>query len=152
MIDALDRKILGIVQQDAGQSQTDIGRRLGVPVSTINERLKRLHKSGIIRKTVSLVDPDLVGKGTTAFIFVQLQPTEDRSGFFDGINGDPDIVECHHVTGGWNYLLKVRVPTAKAVNRILNERLGAASGVVRTETMFALSSDKETTEIDVSSD
>ncbi len=89
MIDQLDRKIHGLVQQDAGQSQTDIGRKLGVPVSTINERLKRLGKAGIIRKTVSLVDPDLVGRGTTAFIFVQLQPAEDRSAFFHASTAIP---------------------------------------------------------------
>lgn len=149
MIDDLDRKILGLVQQDADQSQAELGRKLGTPVSTVNERLRRLAKSGIIRKRVCLVDPDQVGRGTTAFIFVQLEPSEDRSTFLHGIDADPDIVECHHVTGGWNYLLKVRVSTAKAVNRVLKERLGAAAGVVRTETMFALSTEKETTEITV---
>lgn len=147
MIDDLDRKILGEIQRDAGQTQAELGRKLETPVSTINERLKRLNRAGLIRKTVSLVDPDLAGSGTTAFIFVQMLPSDDRSLFLAGVEADPDIVECHHVTGAWNYLLKLRVATAKAVNRVLHERLGAATGVQRTETIFALSTEKETTEV-----
>ncbi len=62
----------------------------------------------------------------------------------------PAVLECHHVTGAWNYLLKVRVGTTRDLERLLADSIKSVSGVQRTETLIVLSTTKETWAIDVS--
>jgi DNA-binding Lrp family transcriptional regulator len=64
--------------------------------------------------------------------------------FLEKVKASPDVLECHHVTGAWNYLLKVRVGTTRDLERFLTETIKAVDGVERTETLITLSSAKET--------
>jgi Lrp/AsnC family leucine-responsive transcriptional regulator len=79
-----------------------------------------------------------------AFIFVSWSDPKVESVFVKKIRASSDVLECHHVTGPWNYLLKVRVGTTRDLERFLAETVKTVSGVERTETVIVVSSAKET--------
>lgn len=80
-----------------------------------------------------------------------LEQPESGSRFLKKAKASPDVLECHHITGAWNYLLKVRVKTTGDLERFLTETVKGVDGVERTETLIALSSAKETWKVSLPS-
>ncbi|MBL8806969.1 MAG: Lrp/AsnC family transcriptional regulator [Rhodospirillales bacterium] len=143
-MDHVDRKILHHLQRKGRDSYAEIGRVAGLSVSAVNERLKKLEASGALAAWSVVVDPEAVGRPTLAFVSVALGgPSHDKA-FVRAVSALPDVLECHHVTGSWSYLLKLRVATNAALERVIVERIKSVPGVVRTETLIALSSPKDT--------
>lgn len=143
-MDELDRKIIAHIQADGRASYAEIGAAAGLSVSAVNERLKKLQASGAITGFGARVSPAAVGLHVLAFVHVLLERPEHDARFRAAMQDTPAVQECHHVTGEWSYLLKVRVPTTAGLERFLTERLKTLPGVVRSHTVIALSSPKET--------
>jgi Lrp/AsnC family leucine-responsive transcriptional regulator len=91
------------------------------------------------------VVPEALGLDLLAFVFVGWSDPAVEGPFLERVKASPAVLECHHVTGSWNYLLKVRLPTTRDLERFLGEVVKEVVGVQRTETIIALSSAKETT-------
>jgi Lrp/AsnC family transcriptional regulator, leucine-responsive regulatory protein len=142
-MDDIDRKILSHIQHHGRDSYADIGEAAGLSVSAVNERLKKLQAQGAIRGWAARVDPEAVGRGVLAFIFVALARPEHDAGFRAAMTARDEIQECHHVTGDWSYLLKVRLAGVGELETLLATVIKAQAGVMRTHTMIALSSPKE---------
>ena len=85
-----------------------------------------------------------MGLNLLAFIMVSWSNPKVEAAFLERVKASPDVLECHHITGAWNYLLKVRVGTTRDLERFLSETVKAVDGVERTETLITLSSAKET--------
>jgi len=143
-MDDIDRKILDHVQLQGRASYAEIGAAVGLSVSAINERLKKLQELGVIRGWGARVDPRAVGRGVLALMFVSIDRPESERRFLEAATALPDVLECHHVTGDWNYLLKLRVSDIADLETVLADTIKAQPGVVRTHTMIVLSSPKET--------
>jgi Lrp/AsnC family leucine-responsive transcriptional regulator len=143
-MDELDRKIIAHIQADGRASYAEIGAAAGLSVSAVNERLKKLQASGAVTGFGARVSPAAVGLHLLAFVQVLLERPEHDASFRAAMHDTPAVQECHHVTGEWSYLLKVRVPTTADLERFLTERLKTLPGVVRSHTVIALSSPKET--------
>lgn len=143
-LDAIDRKLLALLQADAQQSMAELGKALDTPASTLNDRTKRLLRTGVIAGYHTHVSPDALGLDLLAFVFVGWSDPGVESEFLARIAKTDAVLECHHVTGAWNYLLKVRVRNTKALEQFLAGTLKAVPGLQRTETLIALSSAKET--------
>jgi Lrp/AsnC family leucine-responsive transcriptional regulator len=90
------------------------------------------------------VAPEAAGLNLLAFIMVGWSNPKVEAIFLEKVKASPDVLECHHVTGAWNHLLKVRVGTTRDLERFLTETIKAVNGVERTETLITLSSAKET--------
>ena len=148
-LDGVDRGLLALLQEDDRLSYAELGRAVGLSVSGVNARLKRLIAAGVIRRFAAVVDPGAVGRELCAFINVVLERPEHDHGFVIAMAGLADVLECHHVTGDFSYLLKVRVGSPAALERVIAEEIKAVPGVVRTATVIALSSPKETTALDL---
>lgn len=142
-MDDTDRKIIAFVQENGRASYAEIGAAAGLSVSAANDRLRKLQASGAIRRWTAEIDPLSAGLGILAFVHVLLERPEHSAPFLERVAGLPEIQECHHVTGEWNYLLKVRTGTMPDLERLLTEGLKALPGVVRSHTAIALSSPKE---------
>jgi Lrp/AsnC family transcriptional regulator, leucine-responsive regulatory protein len=127
-----------------------LGAQVGLSVSGVNERLKRLRGRGLIRGCVAIVEPRAVGIDVCAFVHVLIERPEHNDGFLVAMRDTPAVLECHHVTGDFSYLLKVRVPDTAALETLLSDVIKRLPGVVRTQTVIALSSAKETTGLDLS--
>ena len=143
-LDDTDRQLLMLLQDDDRQPLAVLSEKTGVAVSTINDRIKRLIRSGLISGFHARIAPEAVGLNLLAFIMVGWNNPKVEAIFLEMVKASPDVLECHHITGAWNYLLKVRVGTTRDLERFLSETVKAVDGVERTETLITLSSTKET--------
>ena len=144
-LDDTDRQLLMLLQEDDRQSLAALSEKIGVAVSTINDRIKRLVRSGMITGFHARIAPESVGLNLLAFIMVSWSNPKVEASFLERVKASPDVLECHHVTGAWNYLLKVRVKDTKSLEQFLGSVLKQVKGLQRTETLIVLSSPKETT-------
>lgn len=143
-MDDQDRKILRFVQENGRSSYAEIGAAAGLSVSAVNERLKKLEKQGAITEWGARVDPVVAGCEVLAFVHVMIERPEHEAAFLALARDEVAIQECHHVTGDWSYLLKVRAGSLKALEDLLVRRIKALPGIPRSQTSIVLSSAKET--------
>lgn len=143
-LDDTDRKLLGLLQDDGLKSMAELSKAIGIAPSTLNDRVKRLGRMGVITGTHAHIDPAALGLNLLAFVFVGWSDGIVEADFLKRIAAAPQVLECHHVTGGWNYLLKVRVEDTRALEAFLGNVLKQIKGLQRTETLIALSSPKQT--------
>jgi len=142
-IDARDRAILELVQHDAKLAQAEIARRVGLSAAAVNERLKKLEASGVIRRWSAVVDPLALGQSMTAFVEVFIEHPRHETAFVRKMLELDEVLECHHVTGEFSLLLKVRVRDMESLKRLLLHDINAHEGVRQTRTAMVLSTEKE---------
>ncbi len=149
-MDHIDLNLLTHLQSNAKLSYAELGRRVGLGVSTVNERLKKLQARGIIREYVAVVNPKALGLDICAFVQVLMAEPDLESAFVEQMHQLPEVQECHCITGEFSYLLKVRVRDTAHLEAFLREKIKSLAGVARTQTMIALSTSKETLALGVS--
>jgi Lrp/AsnC family transcriptional regulator, leucine-responsive regulatory protein len=143
-MDDIDRKLITIIQNEGRASYGELGAAVGLSVSAVNERLKKLTGTGVVTGWGARVEPRALGLDVLAFIQVLIDRPEHEEAFRAAMRAFPEVQECHHVTGEWSYLLKLRVAGTAALERFLSDRLKHLSGVIRTHSVIALSSIKDT--------
>lgn len=136
--------ILEALQRDGHLSHAEIGRMVGLAVSSVNERIRKLVQRGVITGWQVRLAPETLGLDLLAFVYVLVDRPENSPSFLDLVSQIPEIQECHHIAAEWNFLLKVRVRNTAAFEALLTNRLKAAAGVVRTHTVITLTSHKDT--------
>ena len=142
MIDAIDRKILGILQESGRTSHAEIGRSLGMAGSAIFERVKKLEERGLIRGYAAVLDPEALELGLLAFLSVRTEDPVGGDTTARALAKRPEILEVHHVAGEDCYLAKVRVRDTAALSKLMKE-VGAIKGVRATRTTVVLETTKE---------
>jgi Lrp/AsnC family leucine-responsive transcriptional regulator len=147
--DDIDRKLLSLLQHNDQTPLAELARVIGAAASTLNDRIKRLATLGVITGFHARLSPEKLGLDLLAFVFVSWSNPKVEPALIKKIKASPAVLECHHVTGGWNYLIKVRVGTTRDLERFLADIVKTVAGVERTETVIVLSSVKETSELDV---
>lgn len=148
-MDEIDRIIIGMAQSDGRVTSAALADATGLSVSAANDRLRRLQDRGVLAGWTARVDPEAVGLGLLAFLFVLVDRSEHNAPFLAAASALPEVQELHHVTGEWSYLLKVRVASPRALEALITERIKAIPGVSRSMTFIALSSSKETSALPV---
>jgi len=142
-LDAKDRRILALVQRDGKMSQSLIAKHVGLSTAAVNERLKKLEQAGVIRRFAALVDARAVGMQVTAFIEVFIEHPRFEEPFIKKLLELDEVQECHHITGEFSVLLKVRVRDMESLQKLVIGQLNAAEGVRQTRTVMVLSTSKE---------
>jgi Lrp/AsnC family leucine-responsive transcriptional regulator len=147
MLDEIDRQILALLQDDGRISNAELARRIDLSPPATYMRVKSLEEAGFVRRYVALLEPEKVGFDLLCFVQVSLQlhSLEQIQAFRRVIQGMPEVLECHHVTGEYDYLLKVAVRNRKELEIFLLERLTPAPGVARIHTSMVLSEVKLST-------
>lgn len=143
-LDDTDRLLLKALQENDRQSFAELGRTIGLSVSATKERVDKLVARGVVTGFHAHLDPEAMGLDLLAYLFVGWSDPALEAPFLTRIKGSPNVLECHHVTGVWNYALKVRVKNPRELEALLSGTIKAAPGVERTETIIALSTVKET--------
>jgi len=146
-VDAIDRKVLRLLQADNQLSNAEIGLAVGLSVSAANERVRRLNSSGVIRGNHAVLDPDRVDLPLCALVFIDLAPHPDEVRFRAEIAARPEVQEVHQVAGAHCYLLKIRSGGTRALQRFLTQHVSSQPDVLRTETVIVLETIKETFEL-----
>ncbi|WP_442578588.1 Lrp/AsnC family transcriptional regulator [Mesorhizobium sp. ASY16-5R] len=149
-LDDTDRIILALLQENGRTSYAELGKAVGLAVSSVNERVKKLHERGVIEGVHATLSAPALRLDLLAFVFVGWNDPGTEEVFLARVANETAILECHHVTGAWNYLLKVRTHTTRDLEAFLNSIVKAVPGVQRTETLIALSSPKETARLPLS--
>jgi Lrp/AsnC family leucine-responsive transcriptional regulator len=144
LLDEIDRKLLALLQEDDRVPVVELGKAIGVAPSTLNDRIRRLVKQGIITGFHAQVSAEKLGLDLLAFVFVGWSDHATEKEFLKRIGTVPEVLECHHVTGAWNYLLKVRLKTTRDLETFFSSVVKDVPGLQRTETLIVLSSPKET--------
>jgi Lrp/AsnC family leucine-responsive transcriptional regulator len=143
-IDPTDRRLLALLQENGRLSNAELGQAVGLSISAVNERSRKLVERGLITGFHAHASPEALGLDLLAFVFVGWSDPAVETQFLTTIGAAPNILECHHVTGAWNYLMKVRVRNTRMLEAFLGHVVKAVPGVLRTETLIVLSSPKET--------
>src|SRR5436305_12046416 len=130
MIDAQDREILKILQQNARTSNAEIARQLGMAPSAILERIRKLEARGVISGDEALLDPKALGLGFLAYVSVRDESTNNEGRAGELMAAIPEVQEVHHIAGEDCFLVKVRTADAKSLGRLLRGGF-AAVGPVR---------------------
>lgn len=145
-LDRIDLNILRILQEEGRLSNVELARRVNLSPTPCLERVRRLERSGHIRRYVALLDPDKLERGLLAFIEVRLDRTTPDAFqiFADAMNRSPSVLECHMVAGGFDYLIKVRVADMAAYRAFLGDELSSIPGVAQTHTYMVMEEVKAT--------
>ncbi|MDC0737341.1 Lrp/AsnC family transcriptional regulator [Cognatishimia sp. SS12] len=140
-VDAMDRKILGKLAEDATGSYAELAREVGLSAPAVHERVKRMRAAGVIKRTVAELDGPALGKNFLAFIHVESSGWGKTQEIIE-LADLPEVEEIHAVTGDTGLILKVRMENARAMEGFL-WRLYDKTGVQSTRTYVALSTHVE---------
>ena len=149
-MDATDRKILAVVQEDASLSVAEIGQRVGLSSTPCWKRLQRLEADGVITRRVAIIDPEKVGLGITVFVSIE---TGDHSqqwldGFAAEVGAMPEVMEFYRMAGDVDYMLRVVVPDIQGYDTFY-KRLIAAVPLKNVTSRFAMEKIKATTALPI---
>jgi Lrp/AsnC family leucine-responsive transcriptional regulator len=150
-LDQLDRKVLTVLQDDGRVSVVDLAERIGLSPTATTERVKRLTRDGYILGYGARLNADLLGRGLLVFIEVKLDRTTPDvfERFAQAVAYAPEVLECHMVAGGFDYLIKTRVADMAAYRRFLGEVLLSLPGVRETHTFAVMEEVKNTSALPV---
>ena len=140
-MDSIDVKILGCLKENARQNASAIGEYVNMSVSAVIERIKKLENSGVIQQYTLLLDTKKIGKDISAFISVSLEHPKFTEGFIENVKQNPQVTECHYITGDFDFLLKVITGSTQELEAVLNE-IKCIHGVSLTKTLVVLSTMK----------
>src|SRR3954452_10118187 len=143
MIDETDLKILTILQQNARTSNAEIARQIEMAPSAVLERIRRLESRGVIQGYETRINPEAVGLGLLAFVFVASSDMSAEMNTASVLAQIPEVQEVHHIAGEDCFVLKVRVPDARSLGRLLRERISAIGTVPQTRTTVVLETVRE---------
>lgn len=140
-LDQLDYTVLRALQQDARLSNSELARRVDLSPTGLQKRLRRLEEAGVITGYVALVDAESLGFDMFCFVQVTLQRHEPDAvnNFRREVQAMPEVLECHHLTGEFDYLLKIVVRNRKHLERFILETLTPVRGMDKIRTSLVLS-------------
>lgn len=147
MIDAIDRKIILLLQENARISNAALGKEVGLTISAVFERVKKLEKKGVIKSYITLVDAEALGKPIIALIRLKISSIKTnfraaKKSIIDICLEEPDVLECYALAGEYDYIIKIRVATSTDLE-VLIERIRDKTEVDSTVTNMILSTVKE---------
>lgn len=145
-IDEIDYKILELLQNNARIKRNEIAEKIGLSLPSVTDRLNKLEENGIIELFITKLNHKTLGKDITAFIFVGSDSSTHYKDFVQHAMLNPEILECHSITGDGSHVLKIRTENTSTLEKLL-AKIQSWKGVRSTRTSVVLSSHKETFEI-----
>lgn len=148
-LDEMDQAIVRELQASARISNAELARRVHLSQPALHSRVRRLERRGFIRRYVALLDREMMGFDLLCFIHVRLQlhQFDQMEAFRRSIQALPQVLECHHVTGEYDYLLKIAVRNRKELEQLVINKLTPIPGVAHIQTSLVFTEVKNTTEL-----
>lgn len=150
-LDPIDKKLLYFLQEDSKQTNKELSNKLNLSVTAVYERIKKLERGGVISKYVTLVDKRTVDKAFIAFCSIKLvQHSKDYVVDFEKqVANLEEVLECYHISGDYDYLLKVIVADMEAFREFMVKKLTTISHIGSTYSSFMINEVKHTTAITI---
>lgn len=149
MIDAIDQKILNILQENSRTSNAEIARRVSMAPSAVLERIRRMEEKGIIKEYSVNINPGSLELGMLAFVLVKVNgPVVDKE-TAELLAQIPEVQEVHIVTGEDCYLLKIRAANPEALSVLMRTQFASITSINSTKTIIVLETVKESSRLPV---
>jgi Lrp/AsnC family transcriptional regulator, leucine-responsive regulatory protein len=148
-LDATDKKLLALLQEDSTQTTKMLSAKLSLSVTAVYERVKKLEREGVIEKYVALVDRKKVNKGFVVFCHLKLiQHTKEYLTRFEKeVKQLEEVLECYHISGDYDYILKIYVENMEAYREFMVTKLTTLQHIGSTHSTFMIGEVKNTTSI-----
>jgi Lrp/AsnC family leucine-responsive transcriptional regulator len=152
-MDATDRKILEILQANSNITNAQLAKEIGLSPAPTLERVNKLETSGVIRSYHAVIDPASVGLGVSTFVMASLKGhnKDNIEKFITAIKRINEIVECHHVTGSADFILKIVCVDIAAYQQLMLERVSNIDVVDSLQSMVILSTFKDSKSLPIPS-
>jgi DNA-binding Lrp family transcriptional regulator len=143
-LDETDRLLLRLLQENGRATNASLAEAAGITATPTLQRVRKLEQAGVITRYTAVVDPAKLGRPITAFVAVTLKSHKvaHHERFLELVATLPEVLECHHVAGDEDYLLKIAVGAIGDVERLLLHGLSASDVIGRVKTTFVLSSSR----------
>jgi Lrp/AsnC family leucine-responsive transcriptional regulator len=151
-LDEVDLQILASLQKDGRITNADLAKAVNLSPPSVLQRVRALEKAGLIRGYHALLDHERLGLRITAMVMITLALHQDMAieRFRRAVMDIPEILECHHVSGDFDFLLKVVVRDMRSYEQFVREKLSKIKGLGQIRTSFVLGTTKYSTEIQMS--
>jgi len=148
-LDAIDKKLLTLLQNDSKQTNKQLSLQLSLSVTAVYERIKKLEKEGVIRKYVAMIDKEKINKSFLIFCHVKLlqHSKEFLFNFEKEILKLDEVLECFHVSGDYDYILKIHVSDMKEYREFMVTKLTTIRHIGSTHSIFSINEVKNSSEI-----
>ena len=149
LLDEVDIQLLNLLQKDGRMTNADLAKSVGLSPPSVLQRIRTLEKSGLIKTYTAVLDAERLGLKITALTFINLalhqeQPIER---FRRSILDIPEVLECYHVSGEYDFVLKIVVRDMRAYELFIREKLSKIKGIGKIHSSFVLGTPKYTTHI-----
>lgn len=143
-MDFTDKQIIEHLKSNGKATASQISKVVNLSLPAVSERIRKLNKNGIIEQYTVKLNRQKLGYGLLAMVFVNIHSTEDIADFRKNITSFPEVIECHHIAGEYDYLLKILMQDTVELEEFLTKKLKCMRGVAETNTLIILSTLKET--------
>ena len=140
-MDIIDVKILEVLQANSRVSISELSKKVNLSLSAVSERLKKLESSNVIEKYTVILNSQALDKELSVIMNISLENPHMTSDFLNFVRTEDEILECHYVTGEYDYVLKITTRNTATLELLMN-RIKGISGIKRTQTNVVLSSVK----------
>ncbi len=140
-LDSIDVKILEVLQKNARVSISELSKQVNLSLSAVSERLKKLEASSIIEQYTTIINPSSMEKELSVLMLVSLENTSEVNDVLEFVKGVDDILECHHITGEYDYALKITTKNTETLEQLMRS-IKSLKGVRHCQTNVILSSSK----------
>lgn len=141
-MDNVDIGILSCLKENARMNASEIGEKVNMSVSAVIERIRKMENAGVIKQYTLVLDAKHTGHELLAFVSVSIEHPKFNDSFAESVLQNKEIVECHYITGDFDFLLKIITHSTTTLERILNV-IKSIRGVSLTETLVVLSTVKD---------
>jgi Lrp/AsnC family leucine-responsive transcriptional regulator len=147
-LDEIDIQILKHLQKDGRAQRNKLAEIVHLSVPSVSERMRKLEEKELIMSYNAILDSKKFKFDITSFVFVEVDGSENYSRFVENVNNEPEILECHSITGDGSHILKIRTENTESFEKLLS-KIQSWNGVNKTRSNVVLSSFKETRELPV---
>ena len=150
-LDDTDKAILKLIQENSRWTMKEIAQKLHLSTTPIFDRMKKMEKNGVIQKYVAIVNQKHVGKALTVFVHISISEhgKDALNSFVEAITRHPEVIECHHISGDADFIIKLVLADIEAYNVFIMEKLSVIPNVGKVESRFSLSQRKYTSTIPI---
>lgn len=142
-MDSIDKALLTELIKNGRQTASELSKTISLSIPAVTERIRKLEQNNLIQKYTIKINKQELGFKLLAFIFVNIDNTENTQAFRKIITQYPCVLECHHVAGNYDYLLKVVVSDTSALEDFIASKLKKIKGISSSSTIICLSTLKE---------
>lgn len=144
-LDTADRNILKLLQEDGRITNADLARKVGLSPPSMLQRVRRLEQKGLIRGYSAQLDPEKLGYTLQIIAMIGLSMHQDKpiEVFIDEVMDIPEVLECHHVSGDYDFMLKIVAKDMHDYERVLRDHLSTIRAVGKIHSCFVLRTNKE---------